>query len=135
VVGNGAAESVGVEAKRLGARNALIVTDATLKRVGLADQVAAWLAAEGVASTTYSDVEWEPSADGVDRAAEFARASGCDLVVAVGGGSSMDTGKALAVLMGNPGQLRGYLGTGLVQKRGIPSIQTILVPSGPVVFA
>lgn len=122
LLGNGVAESVGVEAKRLGGKNALIVTDSSLKKLGLADQVASWLAAEGIASTVYSEVELEPSADGADRAAEFARSSGCDVVVAVGGGSSMDTAKAVAVLMGNPGKLRDYLGTGLVQKRGVPSI-------------
>lgn len=114
------------EARRLGSRNVLVVCDPTIKKLGVADQAASWLAAEGIASKTFSEVEFEPSADGVDRAAEFARSSECDLVIAIGGGSAMDTAKALAVLMSHPGKIRDYIGTGLVPKRGVP---TILVPT------
>ncbi|HEX9016538.1 MAG TPA: iron-containing alcohol dehydrogenase [Chloroflexota bacterium] len=126
IFGNGAAEAIGAEARRLGARNALIVCDPTLRKLGIADQAGSWLAAQDIASKIYSEVEFEPSADGVDRAAQFARSSECDLVVAIGGGSAMDTAKALAVLMSNPGGLRDFIGTGLVPKRGVP---TILVPT------
>jgi alcohol dehydrogenase len=70
----------------------------------------------------YTSIEIEPSAQSVVKAVDEARAAGCDLVVALGGGSALDTGKAVAMLLGNQGRLEDYLGVGLVPHRGVPSI-------------
>jgi alcohol dehydrogenase class IV len=58
--------------------------------------------------------------------AAAAKKSGADLVVGLGGGTSLDTAKAVAMLMRNEGSLEDYLGIGLVKQRGVPSI---LIPS------
>lgn len=125
-VGIGAAESVGSEAKRLGGRHAFVVSDPALRQIGLTDQLTAWLTAQEIRSTVFTDVEPEPSVQSADRCAGAARAAGCDLVVGIGGGSAMDTAKAAAVLITNGGSVQDYLGNGLVGKRGVPSI---LIPT------
>jgi alcohol dehydrogenase len=125
-LGGGAAETVGVEAKRLGGRHAFVVGDPALQQIGVVDQVVAWLAAQGLSSTTFTAVEPEPSVQSADRCADVARASGCDLVVGIGGGSALDSSKAVAMLLSNGGRVEDYLGTGLVRKRGVPSI---LIPT------
>ncbi len=125
-LGAGAAESVGAEAKRLGGRHAFVVADPALKQIGITDQIAAWLAAQEVRSTLFTEVEPEPSVQSTNRCAEAARAAGCDLVIGIGGGSAMDTSKATALLLTNGGQIEDYLGIGLVKRRGMPSI---LIPT------
>ena len=74
----------------------------------------------------YVEVEYEPSVGSVAPCAAAAKKSGADLVVGLGGGTSLDTAKAVAMLMRNEGSLEDYLGIGLVKRRGVPSI---LIPS------
>ncbi len=125
-VGVGAAETVGAEAKRLGGRHAFVVGDPALQKIGTVDQVVSWLAAQGVQSTVFTEVEAEPSVQSADRCAEAARAAGCDLVVGIGGGSALDSAKVVAMLLTNGGKVEDYLGIGIVRQRGVPSI---LVPT------
>jgi alcohol dehydrogenase class IV len=70
------------------------------------------------------NVSGEPTTHLVDRATEIARAEGCDLVISVGGGSAIDAGKAVAVLLSNPGGVEDYLELGgrgkLLLERGVP---------------
>jgi len=95
VFGEGAVREVPAAARALG-RRALTVTGAS----------------ERVASLTGGPrfaVAGEPSIEVVRRGVEFARAEGCDLVVAIGGGSAIDAGKAIAALMTNSGDPLDYL--------------------------
>ncbi|HEX2924120.1 MAG TPA: iron-containing alcohol dehydrogenase [Chloroflexota bacterium] len=121
-LGIGASETVGVEAKRLGATHAFLVCDGVLKQFGIIDQVVSSLSAQGISSTLYTNVEYEPSIQSVDPCQKAAVESSCDVVVAVGGGTTLDTAKTVAMLLGNGGKAMDYLGTGLVKKRGVPSI-------------
>ncbi|HTU02082.1 MAG TPA: iron-containing alcohol dehydrogenase [Candidatus Sulfotelmatobacter sp.] len=121
-LGTGTAETIGTEAKRLGARHAFLLVDPVLHKAGVADQLLKALDKEGVRVTTYTEIEMEPSVQGVAKAVAAARAAGGDLVVGLGGGSTLDTAKAAAMLLGNPGVLEDYLGIGLVPRRGAPSI-------------
>jgi alcohol dehydrogenase len=126
ILGTGAAETVGAEAKRLGAVHAFVLTDPNLQRLGVTERIVASLSAQGVRSTVYAGIEFEPSVASVAPAAAAAKASGCDLAIGLGGGSTLDTAKAVAVLMRNPGQAEDHLGIGLVKQRGVP---TILMPT------
>lgn len=121
-LGVGAAETVGAEAKRLGGSHVFVVSDAGLKQAGIVDQVLAWLTGQGMTASAYTDVEAEPSIQSVEGCVAAARAAQCDVVVGVGGGSSLDTAKATAMLLGNDGRAEDYLGTNLVKRRGVPSI-------------
>jgi alcohol dehydrogenase len=122
VFGAGAAETVGEEAKRLEAVHAFVLTDPNLQKLGVTERIVASLSAQGVGSSVYAGIEFEPSVGSVAPAAAAARASRCDLVIGLGGGSTLDTAKAVAVLMRNAGQAEEYLGIGLVRQRGAPSI-------------
>ena len=102
--GEGRVREVAPAAKRWG-RRALLVTGRTPERSG---RLPADLAAAGVAASTFV-AEGEPTIDLVRRGVAFARQEKCDLVVAFGGGSAIDAGKALAGLLTNPGDLMDYL--------------------------
>ncbi len=75
-------------------------------------------------------VRGEPKVDTVRTGVALARAEGCDLVIAAGGGSVIDTGKAIAALLTNPGDALDYLEiVGRGQALGIPSAPCIAVPT------
>lgn len=125
-LGLGAAESVGVEAKRLGGTHAFLVSDPVLQKLGVVDQIASYLSMQEIPVTVFTEVEAEPSIHSITPCAAKARAAGCNLIVGLGGGSALDTSKAVAMLLGNEGQAEDFLGTGSVKKRGAPSI---LIPT------
>lgn len=126
ILGAGATETVGAEAKRLGAAHAFVASDPNLQKLGVTDRIVSSLSAQGIRSTVYAGIEFEPSIQSVGPAAAAARAARCDLVIGLGGGSTLDTAKAVAVLTKNDGQAEDYLGIGLVKQRGVPSI---LIPT------
>jgi alcohol dehydrogenase len=117
---------VGTEAKRLGGTRCFLVADPNLVKVGVPERMVALLIADGVETRLWTDVEPEPSVQSIEGAAAAAREFRCDLVVAVGGGSALDTAKAVTLLTRNPGALEDYFGIGLVKQRGVPSI---LIPT------
>jgi alcohol dehydrogenase class IV len=104
VFGEGAIGEVGSAAAAMG-RRALVVTGARREPSAL---LAASLAASAVSCVPFT-VEGEPSVDQMRDGAHFARQEGCELVVAMGGGSALDAGKALAALMANTGDVLDYL--------------------------
>jgi alcohol dehydrogenase class IV len=104
VFGEGAVREVAPAAAAMG-RRALVVTGASRER---AAPLIAALKAAGVACVSLA-VAGEPTVELVRDGARFARAEGCDLVVAMGGGSALDAGKALAALMANSGDPLDYL--------------------------
>ena len=120
--GSGVSSLAGEKAKALGGSRALLVTDGTMLRLGIADRIAENLRAAGCAVSVFSDVEPEPSVETVDRAAAIARAEGSDIVVGLGGGSCLDAAKAVSVLATNEGSAAAYQGLGLVTKPGVPKI-------------
>ncbi len=126
IFGAGAAETVGAEAKRLEATHAFVLSDPNLQKLGATDRILASLAAQGIGTTVYAEIEFEPSIQSVAPAAAAAKASQCDLVIGFGGGSTLDTAKAVAALTRNDGRAEDYLGIGLVKRRGVPSI---LIPT------
>ena len=126
LLGAGAAETVGAEVKRLGGTHAFVLSDPNLKNIGLTDPIVASISGQGVKVTLYTGIEFEPSVQSIAPAIAAARNAGADLVVGFGGGSTLDTAKAVALLTRNEGSVEDYLGIGLVKRRGVPSI---LVPT------
>src|SRR5262249_30737773 len=78
----------------LGAKKAMVVSDAGVVRAGMTRPVAASLEGAGLGVAVYDAVEPDPRIELVERALETYHGEGCDLLVAVGGGSAMDTAKA-----------------------------------------
>ena len=108
--GRGAAREIGYDVRSWGARRVLLVTDQGVAATGHPAAVADALAAEGITVTTYDQAHVEPTDDSLTHAVGFARDEGpFDAVVAVGGGSSIDTAKAVALLVTNPGDLMDYV--------------------------
>jgi len=104
VFGEGAVREVAPAVAAMG-RRALVVTGAHADR---AATLAGWLEAAGVGCVTFP-VAGEPTIDLVRRGAAFGRSERCDLVIAMGGGSALDAGKALAALLTNAGDPLDYL--------------------------
>jgi alcohol dehydrogenase len=96
--GAGVAANLGARAAALGVRHALLVTDPGLAGAQACHDARRSLEAAGVAATLYPDVVPDPTAASVAHGAAAFRASGADGLVALGGGSAMDSAKALGVL-------------------------------------
>ena len=110
VYGIGASKDTGKYAKDLGISRALIVTDPGIEKVGLLEGILASLKEAGVEVTIFAEVEENPLDTTIERAYELYAEKGCDGVIGVGGGSSMDSAKAVALLATNPGPLMRYEG-------------------------
>jgi len=125
VFGPGVLAEIGEIVAGLGSR-ALLVTGRTPERAEAARER---LGAAGVASTAFS-VMGEPTVGDVRRGADVARSEGADVVVACGGGSAIDAGKAIAALFGNGGDPLAYLEVvGRGQPLTKPSLPFIAIPT------
>jgi hydroxyacid-oxoacid transhydrogenase len=108
--GPGASAEIGHDLTALGARRVLLVTDAGVAATGHPARIAEQVAACGIHVTTYDGARVEPTDASLADAIGFARTAGpFDAVVAVGGGSSIDTAKAVNLLTTNPGELLDYV--------------------------
>lgn len=122
VIGAGASRLVGQEAARLRIKRPLVVTDAYLEKVGLAQQVLDDLAAADIQGTVFARVDPDPSLANVHDGLAALRQSECDAVIAIGGGSSLDAGKTIAVMSRNAGAVADYMGYHKVPQPGLPVI-------------
>src|SRR5262245_17290265 len=118
----GLVDEIGQELSQFGARRALIVADEGVKRAGLLERVVAGLKGEVEIAGMFADVPPNSSIAIVEQGAEFARAQGADLLVAVGGGSPIDTAKAMRILMTHSGRLYDYQGYDVLTQPLIPMV-------------
>src|SRR5215203_6305097 len=107
--GRGAFDELGHHAAGLGLRRVAVVTDPRLAAIGLATRAEEALAAAGLTATAFSEVHVEPTDTSLRIAGDWARSIEVDGFVAVGGGSVIDTAKAMNLLATNDGDLSDYL--------------------------
>ncbi len=108
--GSGASDEIGFDLSALGARRVLVMTDAGVAATGHPQRVADQMAQFGIEAQVFDGVHVEPTDVSLREAVEAARASGpWDAYVAVGGGSAIDTAKAVNLLTTNPGDLMDYV--------------------------
>lgn len=120
--GAGARRELPTQLKRLSARHALIVTDPFFAQNGLADQFVVLLRQHGFEATVFGDVQPDPTDLNVRNGLRAHRVSSADVVVGLGGGSSIDAAKAIAMLTTNPEPMRQYMGYHNVPRAGAPMI-------------
>jgi len=106
-----------------GIKRVLIVTDPGFLRTGLVETPRVSLERQGMQVDTYSDVMADPPEAVVQAAAGFARQHGSELVIGLGGGSSMDVAKLVAVLAGSEQPLEEMYGIGKVTGKRLPLVQ------------
>ena len=127
--GVGSLDTLGDEATKLAAKRALIITDPGVYQAGLIDPVKEQLSKARLSVDIFAEAEPEPTFPRLNAAAEQLRKKGYDLLLGVGGGSSMDTAKGLSVLLAHGGKGQDYGGIDKVPGPGIP-IFTIPTTAG-----
>lgn len=109
IYGRDAFSRVGTEAAERG-RKALIISDEIMKNLGNLDQCRRLLADANIESAPYTGVSSEPTDKYVEEALELFQKENCDLIISLGGGSCIDTAKAVAALATNGGYIGDYMG-------------------------
>ena len=122
LTGSGASQQVGEQCSKRGLQKGLIVTDETIRSSGIVPQIEQALSQSGIAYSIYDGVATEPVIEFVEAGLEMYREEGCDFVLAVGGGSPIDTAKAIAVMTTNEGSISDYKGIGKIAEKGAPLV-------------
>lgn len=115
--GPGALAKVPDSLKETGVKKPLVVTDKGIVKVGLAKQLEDILSAAGVPYALYDGTVPNPTEDNVGEAFALYTKEGCDCLIGLGGGSSMDTAKGCGVLATSGGAIDAYCGMGLLKAR------------------
>jgi alcohol dehydrogenase class IV len=119
----GAAASLAALCAELGATHTMLITDPGLEKAGVLASTLAGFAKAGQKVTVFTKVQADPPQQVIEQAADEARAIGSDVIIGFGGGSSMDTAKLVALLVGNPQNLPDIYGVGLAKGPRLPLIQ------------
>lgn len=122
IFGLDAVKAVGEETRRLGGKKVLIVTDPILVKENVIGPVIESLKEADIPYSIFDGVEPDPPTQLVDDAAEKFREEGCDLVIGVGGASSLDVAKGVSVVATNEGGVLSMFGIEQVENRGAPKI-------------
>jgi alcohol dehydrogenase class IV len=122
VFGSGAAGQIGEESRKLGGKKGLIITDEVLLKLGALEGVGQALSQAEIQFAVYSGVFTEPTVGFVLEGVRSYRESDCDFLLAVGGGSAIDTAKAISVMATNGGAIEDYQGANKVREPGAPLI-------------
>lgn len=124
--GQGSMKYAAISARRLGAERVLLVSDAGLERAGWVDQILNCLKKENLDSCYYSQVVANPRDFQIKAGASFYQQEGCDVIMALGGGSPMDAAKGIAIVASNGGEIQDYEGANRI-RRPLPPM--VFIPS------
>lgn len=120
--GKGAIESIADEAKGRGFKKAFICSDPDLLKFGVTKKVTDVLDKAGLDYEIYSDIKANPTIENCQHGVEAFKASGADYLIAIGGGSSMDTSKAIGIVVTNPefSDIRSLEGVAPTKNKAVP---------------
>ncbi len=126
--GAGAISAIPAEIKARGFKKVFVATDPDLIKFGISKKVTDLLDADGIAYSVFSDIKPNPTIENVQNGVEAFKAAGADCIVAIGGGSSMDTAKAIGIIITNPeyADVRSLEGVAPTKN---PCVPTIAVPT------
>lgn len=114
IYGLGSLSQIGLSAKRLGGERILLVTDPGLLAAGWVDESIKYLKEENLQYVVYDNVVTNPRDFQVEEGVQLYRQKKCDVIVAVGGGSPIDTAKGIGILASNHGRIHEYEGCNLI---------------------
>ena len=124
VSGNNALDAASSQLNSFG-KKAFVVTDATMVKLGNADSLLKVLDKEGIEYSVFPEVNFEPNDLIVKQGAEAYKASDCDFLIALGGGSPIDTAKAISILLASDAALSSYMGKIIdIERPGLVAIPT-----------
>src|SRR5258705_9803260 len=126
--GDGALHLAGQYGRNLGGTKALVLSDPGVVRAGWVQQVLASIEGAGIGCTLFTSVSPNPRIEEIDAGAVVYAEQGCDIIVAVGGGSVIDCAKGIGLLAANQGGIRDLVG---VDNVGAPMPPTICIPTTP----
>lgn len=126
IMGSGSSLRTGIKVRQLGCKKVLVVYDSGLKAVGIADTILESLQNAGIETVIFDGVLPDPPDTMVEEAAEMARSKGIDGIVAIGGGSAIDTAKGINVLINNEPPIMKHFG---VQKNLKPGVPMVFIPT------
>jgi aldehyde:ferredoxin oxidoreductase len=106
--GAGVTSHMGERIRQLKIKKAFLTTDSVMVSMGRADEVRKILESSGISTVIFSDVEPDPPIELIERAGKIYTDNGCDGIVGLGGGSSMDTAKAVGLRVTHSGEMREY---------------------------
>ena len=129
--GHGAIENIVPELTARGYKKAFVCSDPDLLKFGVTKKVTDLLDAAGFAYTVYSEIKPNPTIANVQDGVAAFKAAEADCIVTIGGGSSMDTAKAIGIIINNPefADVRSLEGVAPTKKH---AVFTIAVPTTPV---
>jgi alcohol dehydrogenase class IV len=122
ITGVGAVEQVGEVIKELGGKRALIITDKILTKLGMLSDVEVSLRKQLIDFHIYDDIPTEPTIEYVNEGIKSYEKNCCDCILAVGGGSAIDTAKAVSIMLTNDGSISDYMGLNKIKNRGVPLV-------------
>jgi lactaldehyde reductase len=122
--GAGAISAIPAEIKARGFKKVFVATDPDLIKFGIANKVTDLLDAEGIEYSVFSDIKPNPTIENVQNGVEAFKAASADCIVAIGGGSSMDTAKAIGIIITNPeyADVRSLEGVAPTKNPCVPTI-------------
>lgn len=120
--GEGVSQKLGEMAAGMGAKKAFVIYDKGVKGAGIVNDLIESLRSSGIEAIEYDRVLPNPPDTQVEEAAAIARSANVDIIVAIGGGSSIDSAKATNILLTNPSPINQYDGLNMVKAPGKPLI-------------
>ena len=129
IFGRGSLNHAGQCALRLGAKKVFLVSDAGIEEAGWLQRLMDILDREKIRWVYYPGVTSNPRDFQVEQGADFYTKNGADVIIAIGGGSPMDTAKGIAIIASNGGRIRDYEGANRVQ-RPLPPMVLITTTAG-----
>ena len=122
--GKGAIGAIPDEVKARGFKKVLVASDPDLIKFGVTKKVTDVLDGAGIEYSVFSDIKPNPTIENVQAGVEAFKAAGADCIVAIGGGSSMDTAKAVGIIITNPefADVRSLEGVAPTKNKCVPII-------------
>jgi hydroxyacid-oxoacid transhydrogenase len=107
--GNGALDEIGAELSAMGIESCLVITDPGVRAAGIPDRILDQLVSAGIKAEVFDKVAIEPTDESIEEAVAYARQQEWESFLAVGGGSAIDTAKAVNLLTTHPGELLDFV--------------------------